>query len=748
MDSPRRRQYGEARTPRHGYGYGSYGSYGYGYSAYGYGSAGVVVEKTFQDYLLIIRERVWYIATAFLLVLGTTLIFTFTRVPRFEAEATVEVLRHTPTVLQESQAMDTQISTTEDLNTQVNILESNAIIDAVASRLDDSLRRRFLAPYVRRGQPPPSVSDLMLRNRKIVPQRLSYVIAIQYQHPNQSVAAAIANLLADEYITYNEKLRVAQSLEAVDELRLRADEQRKKVDQIATSIQSYREKNNLVSLDQRKDIVTEALKDLNRDVTERSAALQTAETEWRQVEDCRREGRSCLGLAFIAGIPTVSKLQDDVASQKIVVAQLSQRYRAKHPQMIMAVSALNAGEQQLQQVVDTAVAQVKAQYEIALQNYRKAQAALAAQESDSLRLDRYGLEYSNLERDYFENEKILDQILSSQLQEQQSSGTLENEIARIVDHAMPPSRPFYPNYKLNIALGVMSGLGFGLGLAFFVAFTDDRIKSAFDIETVVGLQLIGIVPKAASASSGKKPASSVLHSPEIQEAFSTLLSGLQLKDESNKAQCILVTSTVAGEGKTFISSGLAETYATHGERVILVDCDLRRPAVNRAFQLENLKGVLDICSGSANLDEAIIPGVRPNLDVLPTGGRSNNPTQTLNSRPFAQMISDLRKRYDRIFIDTPPAGVVSDAFLILPLVDGSLYSIYFNKVRRKAAQFCAQRLLEVSVPNFGAILNGLTGGVGGYYYAQYYGRRYKDYYVSNNGHSQAKISEDQSRPRS
>ena len=217
---------------------------------------------------------------------------------------------------------------------------------------------------------------------------------------------------------------------------------------------------------------------------------------------------------------------------------------------------------------------------------------------------------------------------------------------------------------------------------------------------------------------------------DISEAFTTLLSSLKLKEESKNAQCMMITSTIASEGKTFIISHLATTFAAHGEHVVVVDCDLRRPAINRLFHIENLKGLIDVCTSGTPLDEVIQKEVRPNLDIIPTGGRSKNPTQTLNSKEFAQMISELKKRYDRVFIDTPPVAIVSDATIVLPHVDGWLYSIYFNKVRRKAAEFAVKRLLDVNVPNFGAILNGLTGGIGGYYYSHYYDKSYKNYYVT------------------
>lgn len=747
MDSSRRRQPADGRTSDrggYGYGYGGHSSYGYGYGGYGYGygyggSGGSdgTLQKTIQDYLLILRERLWYIVVTFLLILGATAVYTFTRVPLFQSAASVEVLRHTPTVMQQPAqvAAEAQISSVEDLNTQVNILQSQAIIDRVASRLTGADRAAFMAPYRRSGRP---ITEILLKYRDIVPERLSYIIEIRYRHPNKAMAATVANLFADEYIAYNERLRAQQSMQAVDELRERADEQRRKVDTIAAEIQAYREKNNLVSLDQRKDIVTEALKDLNKQVTDSSAALEEAETNWKQVQASQAAGRSGLELPCVAENLTVQKLQQDVADQRIVVAELSQRYRPKHPKMREAMSSLQAAEQQLAQAIQMCTAQVQTQYSTALSNYRKAQSALAAQETDSLELDRYGLEYSNLERDYLENEKILEEILASQiLRQEASTGTLENEIARIVDRAVPARKPFSPSYILNLSLGTLGGLGVGLGVAFFAAYTDDRVKSAFDIESVIGLNLLGILPKVKKmgdleqiASAGPREQSS-----EVQEAFSSILSALQLREESKKAQCILVTSTIAGEGKTFISTGLAETYASHGERVVIVDCDLRRPAVNRVFHLENLKGVIDVCASSCSLDEATVRGVRPNLDVIPTGGRSKNPTQLLNGKEFAQMISDLRKRYDRVFIDTPPIGIVSDAFLILPQVDGSLYSIFFNKARRDAAKFSAQRLLESNVPNFGAVLNGLDGGLGGYYYAHYYGGAYKDYYVGVNGHS-------------
>ena len=355
-----------------------------------------------------------------------------------------------------------------------------------------------------------------------------------------------------------------------------------------------------------------------------------------------------------------------------------------------------------------------------------------------MELDRYAVEYGNLERDFKINEQILETILS-RARETSMTSTIETQNARVIDRATPSGSPSSPKVLLNIALGLVGGAGVGLAFAFFVAFIDDRVKSAFDIEGVIGLSLVGIIPQIRKMEMADK-AQIVLNNADrqVSEAFLTLHSSLRLHDESKNAKCILVTSTIPGEGKSFTVTNLALTFAAHGEKVVLVDCDLRKPNVHKGLRLENAQGVIDVCTGEKSLDEVIQKDVHKNFDVIAAGGRAKNPTHLLNSKNFESMLAELRKRYDRVLIDTPPLAAVSDAMIILPLVDGSLFSIYFNKVRRKAAQFAANRLQESNVPNLGAILNGLNLAVSGYYYAQYYDKSYKDYYVTKTGDGESK----------
>ena len=706
----------------------------YGTSYSGYGPAGhgdSQMQRSVQDYMLILRERAWYIVLVFVLIFSAATIFTFTRVPLFQSVASVQVFRRDQVVMQVQSVGDNEIRSAEDLNTQVKVLESFAIIQRVADRLTGEDLKSFLAPYQNEsGAEPVNAAEKIFKNRKIVPVRLSLVLQVQYTHPDKHVAAKVANLFIDEYIAYNSRLRIEDSMKAVDDLKERAEQQKKKVEELALTLQAYREKNKMVSLDQRKDIVTEKLKALNAYVTQTTSRLNEAEIRWRQVQERKATPALLLDLAFVSSQSLITQLVQQVSAQKIGMSQLRERYRDKHPKMIEAANSLAQTERELSRAIDSTAAMFEADFQTARRNDEEARANLKRQESESLELDRYAVEYSNLERDLGINEHLLNNILG-RMRETSMSSTIETQSARVVDRAAPALKPVSPNIPLNLALGFLGGLALGTAFAFFVAYIDDRVKSSFDIESVVGLPLVGIVPEIKRLEQPEK-AQIVVNNldKQVVESFLTLHSSLRLKDESKRAQAILVTSTIPGEGKSFTTTNLALTFAAHGEKVVIVDCDLRKPNIHKSFRLENLKGLIDVCAGTQTIDQVLCKNVHPNLDVIPAGGRAKNPTQILNSKNFELMLADLRKRYDRVFVDTPPLAAVSDALIILPLMDGSLFTIFFNRVRRKAAQFSARKLLEVNVPCFGAVLNGLDLAVSGYYYAQYYDKSYKDYYVT------------------
>jgi polysaccharide biosynthesis transport protein len=345
-------------------------------------------------------------------------------------------------------------------------------------------------------------------------------------------------------------------------------------------------------------------------------------------------------------------------------------------------------------------------------------------------IDRIRPEYNALLRDIEISTQLYDHY-QSRLQQASAKVSIEGQNARIIDPALVPARPYKPNIPMNLAIGLFAGVGLGFGLVFMLAILDDKVKTAFDIESAIGLPLIGIIPRISRIDPMEKAriVADNLDKHTV-ESFRSIHSTLKLNEESKNAKVILTTSTIPSEGKSFVSTNLAITFALHGERTVIVDGDLRMPNVGKSLDIPETKGIIQCIDKKATLDEVIIKDFIPGLDVLPAGGRSKNPTQVLNGAAFEEMIHELRMRYDKVIIDSPPLAPVSDALTILPLTDGVVYVIRFNMVKRKTANLNLRRLRESNVPVFGAILNNINANVAGYYYSDYYDRSYRHYYIS------------------
>ena len=369
---------------------------------------------------------------------------------------------------------------------------------------------------------------------------------------------------------------------------------------------------------------------------------------------------------------------------------------------------------------------------------------LAEKERELIALSKTRVEYNSMLRELEVQQGFL-QALVSRMTQEKAQVNLKNPNARVVDKAFPPAPDDYssPNITMNLAAGFFGGIAVGTGLVFLVAFLDDRVKSAFDIEGTIGLPMLGVVPRIKKLDTNSK-AQAVASNVDrhVTETFRSIHSTLRLSDESKNARIILITSTVPGEGKSFISSNLSLTFANHGEKTLLLDGDLRLPNVARSLQLENDYGLLDHVEKGVGLDEVIIKEVYPNLDVLPSGGKSKNPTHVLNSSKFEAMFADLRDRYDRIVIDSPPLAAVSDALNLLPMVDGVLYLIKFNTVKRKTAVVNVRRLWESNTPVFGAILNNISSSLSSYYYSHYSDKSYQNYYVQQEEEFEEELAAD------
>ena len=682
----------------------------------------------FRNSWLMILERKWYALAVFLVTVLGVAVYTFLATPIYEAEVTVQVLKHGAQVLRVADVVENSITSDSDFNTQIKILESVAILQNVANRLTPEELKQLTDPYKSRSGDVPSTVAVLYENRKILPQRFTLITMVRFRHPNPKVAARMANLIASEYIAYNSRLRVEESMKAVDDLKDRADQQRKRVDEIANALQAFRQKGNLISLVQSKDIVTEKLKALNAMATQASSRLKDAQIKWNLVQDWTKSNRDLTELSFIASQPKVNSLLLQITNQQLTLAQLRERYKDKHPKLIEAVNTLAQAELEMQSALATASSSIKAEYEDATRTDAEARQALADQEVKSFDLDKAAVEYENLDRDFRVNNQLLEAMIS-RIRETSVSSSIETDSARIIDRAFEPSSPVSPRTFANLMMGLVGGVVLGVGVAYLVALVDDRVKTLFDVERLVGLPLLAIIPRVERLEQPDK-AQVVSNGADRMtvEAFLSLYSTLRVNDDSRNAKFILVTSTLPGEGKSFVASNLALTFAVQGQRTVIVDCDLRKPNIQRSFRLRASKGLVNHCVQGVPLEDVIVKQVQPNLDVITVGDRAKNPVQLINSPEFEAMLAALGQRYDRVVLETPPLGAVSDVLNILPLMDGALYAIQFNRVKRGAARRCVRRLLAANVPVFGAVLNDMDSGLTGDYYGERDTKMLKEYY--------------------
>ncbi len=728
-------------------GYGGYGGYrggyggGYGASYYGgYGpkipeaGAASIPNRTFQDYLMILRERIWYIIVTFFVIFAGILLYTFRITPVYTSVATVQILRDSDVPINGpggvQQSRNEVIATVEDFNTQVKLMESMEIVSAVKSRLKDEEIKRLMNPYsdmITFG-PKKTEAEILAQYRQIVPERLSLIIRIAYEHPEPQIAARIANLFATEYISYTHQVKVQKLMNSIDELRTKVTQQESKVKELDKKLVEYRRANGAVSLDQIDDVDRTELREINVILTNDKRVFDAMSIQWNLIQEYTRNSKDLCTLPFIADIPAVQKLVTDKSMQQIVIAGLEKRYKEKYPKMIEARKTLDQIEKELDVAVKSACSKVRASYENAKHNYEQSQKRLNIKKTEILELGQKAIIYKSIERER-QVAEVMHQSLIQSLSVRTAQVSLINEGANIVDKAGISPRPSSPNYILNIILGLFAGVGGGVGMAFLVAFFDDRTKSSYDVESVIGIPLLGVIPRVKRLNSSEKAQVSASGADRATtEAFRSLHSTLKVNALSKNAKVILFTSTTPSEGKSFVVSNLAFTCALNGEKVIIIDADLRLPALAKLLEINSHNGIVSSIEEGKPLEDAIIKDYFPNLDVLVCEKRAANPTQMLNSEEFISFILAMREKYDRIFIDSPPIGAVSDAISLLPNTDGIIYVIKFNVAKRKSVKDYVRRMMDTNIPVFGAVMNMVTSNLSSSYTFNYYDKSYQHYY--------------------
>ena len=707
--------------------------HGYGYNYHGY-EADAQQHRSIKDYFIIFRERIWLFVFCFAIIFTGILLYSLNKTPLYKSTAQIRMLRSSNAPMETNPLNDPEvINNPQDFNTWTEILKSTVITNEVEKLLnsDEDRYNDFLKPYQTDGaaDEPIVAYPILHQNRKVIPKRLSLIISLEFVHPDPDIAAHVVNLYARAFQDYQKREMIQEGLVNREVIAPKIEEQTRKVDELKKELVQYQKQYGGLILDDDKDIYLRELSSLKDQLNIDENAYRRALGVWMSVDTFEKAGRSLLSLPSIAQSTHVSTLQARLSQKRESVGQLQTRYRAKHPTLINAIKSLEVTQNELDAAVSVERDKIYNSYTFTKEQYEEAKRIVDEKESKYQDFESNRQEYKLLEAEYANALKVLDHLKFTTTREDINTDT-KSSIVEILDKGVASKTPFSPNILLNVVLGTFLSTGFGLFMVYFTAYLDNRVKSPYDIEKVIGLPLMGVIPQIRKMDAfGKARIFESGKDNHVKEAFRTIYSSLGVNDNAKDAQVFLNTSTIPGEGKSFVSTNLAFSFAESGDKVLLLDCDLRLPNVAKSLQLKRGLGLLNYMKGEIELSEAIQENVYPNLDVMSAGGKSNTPMSIFNDPNFEEMLELLRGYYDRIIIDSPPLAAVSDALNIVPFVDGVLFVVKYDTVKRNTAAVTVRKLSEAGKPILGVILNNMRSRVAAtFYYSGYYTSQYKKYY--------------------
>jgi polysaccharide biosynthesis transport protein len=731
-------------------------------------------EKHLWDYARVVYKRRWISVPAFLLVFVSMTLNSMRETPLYRSQAQMLIEKDAPSVATLDQMFQSQEGWYNDefYQTQHRILQSRSLakrtIDTMnlwnVPRLGNgpepkarinptallwsifdgaiSLAKRPFAGAAEASAPTvpeqPSIHEAAAQSARIseflggltvTPVRNTRLVEIRYTSTDPVFAAEAANAVAAAYVQQTMEFKSTTSKEAGSFLADRLQEQKKAVEDSERTLQEFKERNGTVSMaDGTSSISVQRL-------TEMNAALIKARTERISKEALYEQLKAMQAAGTIDTFPAVlandyvQGLKTNLAELQRQQAQLSERYGDNHPQMQASRTAVEQANGKLRAEINKVVEGVNNEYRAALAQEQSLQGAMNAQRSEALGQNKIGIAYSVLQREADSNRQIYENLLQ-RAKEAGITGERRVTNVRVVDAAEVPRGPFSPNLRGDMSFAFVAGLVFAIGLAFGVDYLDNRVKTPQELKTHFGVPFLGLVPTVAVEKEGHNPLLNNGVPQNFAEAFKSVRTNVLFSTAEEGLRTVVITSAGPGEGKSLVASNLALALAQAGQRVLLLDADMRRPRVHDIFGTAQEPGLSNVLSGNAKTTESIRKSSVPGLWLMPAGHIPPNPAELLGSRRFTDFIRTLDGHFDWVVLDTPPVMVVADSSIVSNQASGVVFVVRADHTTRQAIRAAAEQLEGANAHVIGSVLNRADVVGNPYYYSAYYRKDYSRYYVS------------------
>lgn len=553
--------------------------------------------------------------------------------------------------------------------------------------------------------------------------RGSHLIAVTVDDYDAERARQLAQEVIDEFFQQSRDVNKDDSAHARELLLAEAKRVGEEYKGAQEKLEAYRTKFNAVSLQDRQNIVVERLRDLNQQVAAAKNVRLGRDSELAQVSHLAETApEQLLGIRSVADAPDIVDLRKQISQHDAEVATLSQRYGPLHPKLIQAKSQVDVLQAALIASLRKAGDRVREARDSAVATEKALEAALAEQEKAALELDRIAIPYRNLEQESQASatmyQKVLDNLKRLDVDHALVTRNDVNGIdIRVVEAPLAPEHPVRPRPRLLLAVSLAAGLFLGCGLVVLSRALDRSVNSIEDAEASLGQSVLATVPR-----SRHRPGSSplVLRAPtSVQaEAFRSLRTTLSLRRPGDDGRCVLFTSAVPEEGKSFCSLNFATACAQQGRRTLLIDGDLRRPSLQRIFPLKPGAPDLSACLRHPDSFAAAAQPTRiENLFRLGDAYYHHGSAELLGKGAAAPLIERALAAFDQVVIDSAPLLAVSDTLHLAKLVPTVCVVVQAGKTPQNLTRRALQLLEEVASHSAaGLILNKISSGAGNYYY--------------------------------
>lgn len=718
--------------------------------------AGQVNEEVIdlRKYFSVINRAKWRILLLAILVSALTVFIVLNLKPVFSSRATLLIEAQQAKAVKIEEVYGMNSAQQEYYLTQFEILKSRSIAETVIDRLQlgnhpDFVSEASMMSELKKQLPflPDDATDSLSDEDKaarlkeklvqkfveklsIDPVRKTQLVNITFESHDAKLAAAVANAVGDAYIESQLEAKMGITQKANAWLGGRLGELRLRLDESELALQEFRVREGLIDVAGVRSLGSQELERLGVEITQSRAKKAQVDGFIRVISQYGTDKIDRLeSLPEITAHPGVQNVKKEVISAERKVSELSKVYGPKHPKLLAAKSELTTVQDNLRDQIRKLISGIENEAQTASQNLQSLEAEMARAKVQYQDLSGKETEYQRLQREVETNRQLFDTFMARQ-KETEVAGDFNSAIARFTDRAMPATEPMKPKRKLIVILAFIAALGFGVIVAFVMESLNDTIKTTNDVEQLLQQRALGVVPKVPGKLALKDINTMFFNAEQRQfsESIRSVRTSISLLALDKPLQIIEVTSSIPEEGKSTVSSNIAFAFGQL-EKVLLIDADMRKPTIAKRFALPAFQpGLANYLSETESLDECIVHDEATGIDILTAGTIPLNPLELLSNPRFAALLAELKNRYQKIVIDTPPVHAVSDALVISRFADAVLMVVKADQTRSGLIQHSLSKLIHAHAKVFGVVLNDLDlkkaeKYYGSYGYYQYYAEK-------------------------